>query len=339
MTNFYNLTYSDLQQRLAHAGQAGFRAQQIFKWVYEQGHSNFHNMSNLSQSLRQHLQQELCFELPRLVRRNISRDGTVKFVFEAEHPTKKLLWEAVAIPEKNRTTLCVSSQVGCNMACTFCFTGLQKLQHRLSTGQIVGQYLVARSQLTRPITSVVFMGMGEPLDNCEAVFKAIEILTRDGGLKLSRKKITLSTSGLVDRIPLVTQSGVYLAVSLNATTNTLRSQLMPINKKWPIEQLLQACHQHCQASGHKVTFEYVLLKGVTDSIEQAHELHQLTAPLPCKINLIPFNPHPGSFFKRPLPAQVQQFQKVLMQKGQQVYVRKTKGEDISAACGQLNPSH
>ena len=416
MTNIYDLAPNDLQQRLTQAGQASFRAQQIFKWVYEQGHNSFDAMHNISQSLRRHLGQQFYFELPRLAYTYRSRDGTTKFVFEALKPavssgtagrvaggkptgaatglTKKLLWEAVAIPEGDRVTLCVSSQVGCNMGCTFCFTGLQKMQHRLSAGQIVGQYLVAQAQLAqlngvqRPtqsqspiqvstqaqlaqphvamgsyqgrldtqavahedvaheasahvspaITNVVFMGMGEPLDNCDEVFKAIEILKHNGGISLSRKKITLSTSGLVDRIPRVTESGVYLAVSLNATTNKLRSQIMPINKKWPLEQLLEACRRHTQVSGHKVTFEYVLLHGVNDSLQQASELHKLTANIPCKINLIPFNPHTGSLFKRPPMEHVHSFQRVLMSQGRQVYIRKTKGADISAACGQLNPT-
>ena len=360
MTNIYDLAPNDLQQRLTQAGQASFRAQQIFKWVYEQGHNSFDAMHNISQSLRRHLGQQFYFELPRLAHTYRSRDGTTKFVFEALKPavssgtagrvaggkptgaatglTKKLLWEAVAIPEGDRVTLCVSSQVGCNMGCTFCFTGLQKMQHRLSAGQIVGQYLVAQSQVSPVISNVVFMGMGEPLDNCDEVFKAIEILKHNGGISLSRKKITLSTSGLVDRIPRVTESGVYLAVSLNATTNKLRSQIMPINKKWPLEQLLEACRRHTQVSGHKVTFEYVLLHGVNDSLQQASELHKLTANIPCKINLIPFNPHTGSLFKRPPMEHVHSFQRVLMSQGRQVYIRKTKGADISAACGQLNPT-
>ncbi|MBC86416.1 MAG: hypothetical protein CL677_04490 [Bdellovibrionaceae bacterium] len=231
----------------------------------------------------------------------------------------------------------MSSEVGCNLACKFCFTGKQKLLKRLSVSQIMGQFLqVKQACPDQPITNIVFMGMGEPLDNPEAVFASIEILNNTWGLNLSRKKITVSTSGLVDKIPLVSKSGARLAVSLNGSNDRVRSDVMPINKKWNIKALLDACLEHYRATNDKITFEYVLLAGVTDSLDHARELYHLTKNVPCKLNIIPFNEHPDSGYQRPKDSAIDRFQHELIRLGAHVLRRKTMGRDIFAACGQLN---
>jgi 23S rRNA (adenine2503-C2)-methyltransferase len=227
------------------------------------------------------------------------------------------------------------------MACSFCFTGKQKLKRRLTAGEIVGQFLQVMDRLDPGvrISNIVFMGMGEPLDNAEAVFKSIEIFHSPWGLNLSRKKITVSTSGIVPMIPKVTEAGVRLAVSLNGVNDEVRSRIMPINKRWPIAELLDACRAHCDATGDKVTMEYVLLKDVTDSLEDARDLYHLTKTVPCKINIIPFNEHPDSGFSRPEEDRIVAFHNELMRLGAHVLRRKTMGRDIYAACGQLTSAH
>lgn len=333
--NFYDFSLTDLRNLLVSFGKEKFRAQQLFKWVYVDGVTDFDQMTNVAKVLREELKGMFHFTLPGVVQHLKSVDGTQKFLIDVGN---KRTVECVLIPADNdRLTLCVSSEVGCNMACGFCYTGKTKLSKRLSTSEIVGQYLIARKALppeTR-ITNIVFMGMGEPLDNPDNVFKAIDILHSEWGIKLSRKKITVSTSGLVPQIPLITKSGVRLAVSLNGSNNEVRSRVMPINKKYPIDELLDACRSHCDETGDKVTLEYVLLRGVTDSLEQAHELYHLTKNVPCKINLIAYNEHPGSDYLRPSGSQVDRFQKELMKLGAHVLIRKTMGRDIFAACGQL----
>ncbi len=332
--NFYDLTLEQLREKLAGLGKERFRAEQLYQWVYEKGVCDFDRMSNLSKAFRTELPNLLYFDLPRIVERLESYDGTIKILLDMG---EGLTVESVLIPADNRLTLCVSSQVGCNLACKFCFTGKQNLLKRLSASQIVGQFLQARSLLPpdKRITNVVLMGMGEPLDNPEAVFSAIKILTEGIGLRFARKKISVSTSGLVPLIPLVTQSGARLAVSLNGSNDRVRSAIMPINKKYPLTELLEACRRHAQESGDRVTFEYVLLKGVTDSVEQARELFRLTRSVPNKINLIPFNEHPDAGYARPSQQAVLRFQNELIRQGAHAMVRKTMGRDIYAACGQL----
>ena len=223
------------------------------------------------------------------------------------------------------------------MACKFCFTGKQKLKRRLTASEIVGQYIRAHDLLKegQSISNIVFMGMGEPLDNPEAVFKSIEILHEPWGMNVSRKRVTVSTSGLVPEMWRVTNAKVRLAVSLNGSNDEVRSQIMPINRKYNIEQLMKACRQYCKDTGDKVTLEYVLLKGITDKIEQAKELFELTKNVPNKINLIPFNEHPGSGFERPSDEAIKKFQDELIRLGAHVLLRRTMGRDIFAACGQL----
>jgi 23S rRNA (adenine2503-C2)-methyltransferase len=331
---FYDLTMSELAEVLKGLGKEGFRSQQLFRWVYGQKVTDFEQMTNLAKDFRAELPARFDLTLPELVTEALSEDGTRKFLF-AIGGGKTV--EAVLIPSEGRLTLCLSSEVGCNMACQFCYTAKQKLQRRLLVGEIVGQFLAVAKRLPEEtrISNIVFMGMGEPLDNPDNVFKAIEIFHSPWGLNISRKKITVSTSGIVPMIPLVTKSGTRLAVSLNAVNNEVRSEIMPINRRWGIDELLEACRVHCRATGDKVTMEYVLLKGVTDSIEDARALHRLTRDVPCKVNIIPFNEHPNSGFHRPDEAAIDAFHRELMRLGTHVLRRRTMGRDIYAACGQL----
>lgn len=334
LRNFYGMSLQDLKDFLSGLGKEQFRAQQIFKWVYEKRVVEYDQMSNLSKSFRDELKGLLDFEMPKVLSHLVSIDGTQKFLFDTGDNTSV---EAVLIPSADRLTLCLSSEVGCNMGCRFCFTGKQKLKRRLRASEIVGQYMQVHDRLKegQRISNIVFMGMGEPLDNPEAVFKSSEVLHEPWGMNLSRKKITVSTSGLVSEMWRVAANKVRLAVSLNASNDEVRTQVMPINKKYPIKDLLKACRDYCDETGEKVTLEYVLLKGVTDQLIHARELHQLTRSLPCKINLIPFNEHPGSGYERPDDAQVQKFQDELIRLGSHVLIRRTMGRDIFAACGQL----
>lgn len=332
--NFYDLNLAQLEESLVGLGKQKFRAQQLFRWIYGQRQTDFNQMSNLSKSFQEEMKALLSLDLPPVVTERVSVDGTRKYLFDVGNNQNV---EAVLIPSEDRLTLCLSSEIGCNMACQFCYTGKQKLKRRLSAGEIVGQYLQVLDRLpegTR-ISNIVFMGMGEPLDNPDEVFRSIEIFTSDWGLNLSRKRITVSTSGIVPMIPRVIESGARLAVSLNGVNNEVRSKIMPINKKWPLEVLLEACRDYCDQTGDLVTLEYVLLKGVTDSIEDARALHKIAQSVPSKVNIIPFNEHPGSGFYRPEEKVIKDFHNELMRLGTHVLRRKTMGRDIYAACGQL----
>ncbi len=333
-TKFFSLTLPELTEAIKGLGKPGFRAQQLYRWMHAQGIEDFDKMTNLSKEFRKELPELFDFSMPAIQTVHKSVDGTTKILFSVGMNRSV---EAVLIPSKGRLTICLSSEVGCNMACKFCYTGKQKLQRKLETWEIVGQFAQAQRILPpgERITNIVFMGMGEPLDNPEAVFKSIEILHSPWGFNLSRRRITVSTSGIVPMIPKVTEAGVRLAVSLNGVNDQIRSEIMPINKRWPIAELLKACREHCHLSGDKVTLEYVLLKGVTDSLEDARALHALTRSVPCKINIIPFNEHPDSGFHRPEEATIVRFQNELIRLGSHVLRRKTMGRDIYAACGQL----
>lgn len=339
--NFFSMTLEDLKNYLKVHGKEQFRAQQIYKWVYEQRITDPEQMSNLSKNFRAELPNILKFDLPPVVKHLKSVDGTQKFLFDMGNGNTV---EAVLIPSEERQTLCISSEVGCNMACRFCFTGKQKLKRRLTTEEIVGQFIQVHDRLEadQRITNIVFMGMGEPLDNCEAVFKTCEVLHSPWGMNLSRKRITVSTSGIVPEMWRVAKAGVRLAVSLNGYDDEIRSKVMPINKRYPIADLMKACRQYCHETGEKVTLEYVLLKGLTDQPEHALKLHNLTKNLNCKINIIPFNEHPGSGFERPDDETIDAFQQEMYRLGTHVLLRRTMGRDIFAACGQLTsqvPDH
>ncbi|MFN7824647.1 MAG: 23S rRNA (adenine(2503)-C(2))-methyltransferase RlmN [Pseudobdellovibrionaceae bacterium] len=337
--NFYSLTIDDLKGLFKKFGKETFRAQQIFKWVYESRITDPDQMTNLAKDFRKELSTMISFDLPKVVSHLKSVDGTQKFLFDMGQGNTV---EAVLIPSDDRLTLCISSEVGCNMACKFCFTGKQKLKRRLTTSEIVGQFMQVSDKLLEQdstgatrISNIVFMGMGEPLDNPEAVFKSIEVLHSPWGMNVSKRRITVSTSGIVPEMWRIGAAKVRLAVSLNGSNDEIRSQVMPINKKWNIDELLEACLDYCRETKDKVTFEYVMLKGVTDTLEHARELHKLTRRVPCKINIIPFNEHPGSGFERPDDTQVMAFHSELIRLGSHVLLRRTMGRDIFAACGQL----
>lgn len=336
--NFYSMTLEDLKAYLKGKGKEQFRAQQIFKWVYEQRVTDPEQMTNLSKDFRAELPKLLSFELPKTLTHLKSVDGTQKFLFDMGDNQSV---ESVVIPSEGRLTLCISSEVGCNIGCKFCFTGKQKLKRRLRTEDIVGQFMQVHDSLAegQRITNIVFMGMGEPLDNPEAVFKTIDVIHSPWGINLSRKKITVSTSGIVPEMWRIADAKVRLAVSLNAPTDEIRSQVMPINKKWNTTMLLDACKQYTDKTGDKVTFEYVMLKGVTDSIENARQVAKLTRGVPCKINIIPFNEHPGAPYERPSDATIEAFHTELNRLGCHVLLRRSMGRDIFAACGQLNSTH
>lgn len=341
--NFFDLTLDQLKEILQKYGKEKFRAQQIYSWVYQKGVTDFELMTNLSKDLRAELPKILEFRKLEVVSHLKSIDGTQKFLFKLPATEKYMAqtFEAVIIPSRDRLTLCVSSEVGCNMACKFCFTGKQKLKIRLTAGDIVNQFLQASEKLEgdQKLTNVVFMGMGEPLDNPAAVFGSIKILNSPWGMNFSRKRVTVSTSGIVPNIKLIAESGARLAISLNATTDEMRSHLMPINKKYPLADLLQACREYQTVTNDDITFEYVLLKDVNDTLSDAKRIKQLTKGISCKINLIPFNEHPGSEFKRPDRVKVLDFQEELMRMGLHVLIRRTMGRDIYAACGQLQSTY
>jgi 23S rRNA (adenine2503-C2)-methyltransferase len=335
--NFYSFTLEGLQEYLKKFGKEKFRAQQIYKWVYESRVNNVDDMSNLSKDFRIELKQILKFEMPPVIKHLVSVDGTQKFLFDVKDGNTV---EAVVIPSDDRLTLCISSEIGCNMACKFCFTGKQKLKRRLTADEIVGQFMqvhdsLKREGLGRRISNIVFMGMGEPLDNSENVFKSIDVIHSQWGINLSLKKITVSTSGIIPEMYKVANAKVRLAVSLNAYSDEVRSEVMPINKKYPLKDLLEECKRYYRATGEKITMEYVLLKGITDQIEHAQKLVKLLKDVPCKINLIPFNEHPGSGYERPSDEAVQAFHTETMRLGAQTLLRRTMGRDIFAACGQL----
>ncbi len=335
--NFFDQTLKTLRQHLQECGEKPFRADQLFSWVYKKREESVSQMTDLSKKFQASVDEILFFERPQVVEFRQSVDGTQKYLFDVGDG---LTVETVMIPQGDRKTLCVSSEVGCNLGCKFCFTGKYKLKKRLTPGQITGQFLEVNDRLIESgdtgLTNVVFMGMGEPLDNLEGVFGAIEILQDDKGINFSRKRVTVSTSGLIEHIPLVTKSGAHLAVSLNGSNDEVRTSIMPINKKHKISDLLKATDKHSEETGKEVTFEYVLLKDVTDDMIHARQLVDLLKGRKAMVNLIPFNEHPGSGFEKPDPKRVENFQNYLVRKGIRSYKRQTRGEDIYAACGQLH---
>ena len=331
--NFYNLPLSSLEKLFERRNEKKFRAKQLFQWIYEKDMTDTGKMTNFSKSFRENIAELFEFSLPEVLDLKVSGDGTRKYLFGIRG---KETVEAVMIPARDRNTLCLSSEVGCNMACTFCFTGKQKLKRKLRAWEIVGQFLQVQKDMgDEKITNIVFMGMGEPLDNIDGVFPAIEIFKSDFGLNISRKKITVSTSGLIPQMEGVYRLRVRLAVSLNAPNDDIRDQIMPVNRKYPLKFLMEACRVHAVRTRDRVTFEYVLLKDMNDQISHARQLGDLVKKTPCKINLIPFNEHPDSGYQRPHRNQVFLFQKYLLDRGFHVTIRRTMGRDIFAACGQL----
>ena len=319
--------------------EKAFRARQLMKWLYARSVLDLDEMTDLSRGLRERLQSKISVELPTVGSRQQSTDGTVKW---ALHVGRGQAIEMVFIPEERRGTLCVSSQVGCALDCPFCATGRQGFNRNLTAAEIIGQVVLAIRELgatgeNSPITNVVFMGMGEPLANFREVTRACDVLTDDFGFGLSRRRVTVSTSGLVQQIHRLAEvSNVALAISLHASSDALRDVLVPINRKHPIAELLDACWSYAAATNSKqITFEYIMLDGVNDSRKDARGLVELLRGRPAKVNLIPFNPVPGTVYERTPESRINAFRKVLLDAGIITVTRRPRGDDIDAACGQL----
>lgn len=317
-------------------GEKPFRATQLLKWIYQEGVADFELMSNLSKSLRSYLTEHCCIAAPDIVVEQLAGDGVRKWALQT-HCGNRV--ETVFIPEEGRGTLCVSSQIGCALACTFCSTAQQGFNRNLSTSEIIGQVFVAQKRLGEDakITNVVMMGMGEPLLNFDNVVAAMNLMMDDFVYGLSKRRVTISTSGVVPAMYRLTEAcDVSLAVSLHAVTDELRDELVPINKKYPLEELMAACRDNAKIAPRRtITFEYVMLDGVNDSLADAHGLIKLLETVPAKINLIPFNPFPGSSYRCSSNNRINLFKTLLNDAGIVTTVRKTRGEDIDAACGQL----
>ncbi len=349
------LSRAELSDRLGEIGvpekQRKMRAQQLWHWMYVRGAQTFADMTNVSKDMRAELEQHFTVDRPEVVAEQISNDGTRKWLLRlpsghaSERPHEV---ECVYIPETDRGTLCVSSQVGCTLNCSFCHTGTQRLVRNLTAGEIVGQIMVARDRLgdwidretpngNRLVTNVVMMGMGEPLYNFDAVRDALLIVSDNEGIGISRRRITLSTSGVVPNIARTgDEIGVMLAISLHAVRDELRNELVPLNRKYPIKELLDACRAYPGSSNsRRITFEYVMLKGVNDSLDDARLLVKLLKGIPAKINLIPFNPWPGSKYECSDWDQIEKFSEYVFNAGYSSPVRTPRGRDILAACGQL----
>ena len=343
-TSLVGLTRDEIKESLKKfdipESQINMRVNQIWGWVYNKGISSIDEMTTLSLELRDALKKYHNLERPVISNEKISEDGTKKWLLKFTDGSEV---ETVFIPDDERGTLCVSSQVGCTLNCTFCHTGTQKLVRNLTSQEIVSQVLIARDSLEewgeeqRKITNIVMMGMGEPLYNFENVRDGILVMSDDAGLSISKRKITLSTSGIVPKIKMAgNEIGSMLAISLHATNNDLRNEIVPINKKYPIEELLDACKNYPGLSNSKrITFEYVMLKGINDSEAEARDLVKLISGIPAKINLIPFNSWPGSSYECSDWDQIKKFGDIVNRGGYASPIRMPRGEDISAACGQL----
>ncbi|HVW64791.1 MAG TPA: radical SAM protein [Nitrosospira sp.] len=362
--NLLDFNYGGLSEFCAQIGEKPFRAKQLLRWIHQSGAADFASMSDLAKPLRERLAAMAVIEPPCVMSDHTASDGTRKWLLSVGAGNGI---ETVFIPEANRGTLCISSQVGCALACTFCSTGAQGFNRNLTVAEIIGQLWWANAALMndpagypaggtpsgagrngaalsvrpavtgRPVTNVVMMGMGEPLANFENVVTALDLMLDDNAYGLSRRRVTVSTSGLIPAMDrLRERCPVALAVSLHAPSDALRDQLVPINKKYPISELLAACRRYLVSAPRDfITFEYVMLNGVNDDLSHARELVRLVQDTPCKFNLIPFNPFPHSGYRRSSPQAIAQFRDVLQQAGLVVTVRKTRGDDISAACGQL----
>ena len=348
--NLVGMTREAMHEALIEAGtpekQAKMRTNQLWQWVYHWGVRDFDLMTNLAKDYRKLLAENFVIELPEVVTKQVSADGTRKYLVRIAGGHEV---EIVYIPEEDRGTLCISSQVGCTLTCSFCHTGTQKLVRNLTTSEIIGQVMLARDDLgewpvpgapkdeTRLLSNIVLMGMGEPLYNFENVRDAMKIAMDGEGIALGRRRITLSTSGVVPEIArTANEIGCLLAVSFHATTDAVRDVLVPVNKKWNIETLLSALREYPKATNsERITFEYVMLKGVNDTDEDAHRLVKLLDGIPAKVNLIPFNEWPGAPYERSSNNRIRAFATILMNAGYASPIRTPRGEDIMAACGQL----
>ncbi len=339
--NLLGLSRKQLEAFFTEMGEKAFRATQVMKWIYQEGVDDFDAMTNLSKVLREKLKARAEIRLPEVVQDHPSSDGTRKWLLKVDEVNHI---EMVYIPEAERSTLCVSSQVGCTLACSFCSTARQGFNRNLTTAEIIGQIALAARIIGLPenkgervITNVVMMGMGEPLLNLENVGPALELMQDDLAFGISKRRVTVSTAGVVPGIDeLREQSDVSLAVSLHAPNDELRDQLVPINKKYPIKELMAACKRYVAGKPHRrVTFEYVMLAGVNDSDEHARQLVKILRGVPSKVNLIPFNPFPDAPYTCSSNNRINAFREIIMQAGIITVTRKTRGEDIAAACGQL----
>lgn len=337
------LTREELAATFAELGEKPFRVKQVWQWIYFRGATDFAEMSNLSKDLRARLSEHFYISRPEVAREQLSRDATRKWLLRFPDGNEA---ETVFIPDDDRGAVCVSTQVGCTLTCRFCHTGTQKLVRNLTTREIVGQFLVARdtyqdwahsSEESRQLSNVVVMGMGEPLFNYDATVAALKILIDPDGIALSKRRVTLSTSGVVPRMyDLGRDVGVNLAVSLHASNDEVRDEIMPINKKWPLRELMQACRNYPGVSNaRRITFEYIMLKGLNDSDEDARRLVRLVKGVPCKFNLLPFNPWPGSTLECSAWERIERFSDILAEEGFSAPIRTPRGRDILAACGQL----
>ena len=341
--NLLDLDSVALESYFAELGEKPFRARQVLRWVHQRGASEFSQMSDLAKALRGKLEAAARIAPPALVGDSISADGTRKWLLKVDAANAV---EAVFIPEPRRGTLCVSSQAGCTLDCAFCSTGKQGFNRNLSTGEIIGQLWLANRMLgadaarqadRRQVTNVVMMGMGEPCLNLDNVIPALRLMLDDNAYGLSRRRVTVSTSGVVPGIErLREECPVALAVSLHAPTDDLRDRLVPVNRKYPLRELIRACQRYLDAAPRDfITFEYVMLDGVNDGDTHARALLAIARQVKCKFNLIPFNPFPGTEFRRSDPGRIRRFAEVLAGDGLIVTTRRTRGEDVDAACGQL----
>jgi 23S rRNA (adenine2503-C2)-methyltransferase len=348
MVNLLDFDAEGLTAWFAQQGEKPFRARQVLRWMHRFGVDDFGQMTDVAKSLRAKLAETTEIRGPLPVRDSVAADGTRKWLLGVDGEAGNAI-EAVFIPETSRGTLCISSQVGCALECSFCSTGKQGFNRNLTTAEIIGQLWHANRMLgavkqpgiddsgERVISNVVMMGMGEPLANFDNVVAALKLMLDDNAYGLSRRRVTVSTAGLVPAMDRLRESvPVALAVSLHAPTDALRDQLVPINRKYPLRELMAACRRYLESAPRDfITFEYVLLAGINDSDADARALLALTGPIPCKFNLIPFNPFPGSDYRRPTAERVRRFQEILMSADVIATVRKTRGDDIDAACGQL----
>lgn len=333
--NLVGLTGDELVQYFESINETRYRARQIMRWIYQRGVLDFDQMTDLSRKLRGQLADSASLSLPPTISKELAVDGTIKWLIDVGHGQAV---ETVYIPEPNRGTLCISSQAGCALDCAFCATGQQGFNRNLSAAEILGQVVLATAAIApAAITNVVFMGMGEPLANYRNVLAATRILLDDFAFGLSRRRVTISTAGIVPQLRrLASDCNVALAVSLHAPTDALRDELVPINRRYPINELLDACWQYSEViASRQITFEYVMLAGVNDSVAQAKQLVRLLKDRPAKVNMIPFNPFPGSRFECSTPSAIEAFWQTLVKAGIVATIRRPRGDDIAAACGQL----
>ncbi|MCX7856853.1 MAG: 23S rRNA (adenine(2503)-C(2))-methyltransferase RlmN [Deltaproteobacteria bacterium] len=332
MEPFFNLTLNELEHILGVCGKEKFRARQLFKWIYNKFVLDFELMTDIPKSLRKIFKEMFSFTFLNLESMERSKDGSTKFAFRT-HDGYTV--ESVLMPEEDRTTLCVSTQIGCKMGCRFCVTGKIGFIRNLTTDEIVSQMMSVKKLTDTTITNVVFMGMGEPMDNVENVIKAIQIFGSPYGLNLSKRKITVSTSGLIDTLKTIPQNLCVIAISLNAADDEKRTYLMPINRIYPLETIVDFARSYRPDKRSRITFEYVIIGDINDSGKDAEKLADLLSGVKCKINIIPYNESKHISFKTPSDEKILNFQRILLKRGYTATIRKSKGQDVSAACGLL----